>query len=62
MNKKTQNECIICKTTSKDMPLILFEFNGSNHYICSQHIPILIHKSHQLKDILPGIKEVDEEY
>jgi len=60
--KEMKNECIICKTTSDELPLLMFEFNGSNHYICSQHIPILIHKSHQLKDILPGIKDVEEEF
>jgi len=56
-NKKTKKECIICKASSKEFPLIMFEFNENNYHICTQHIPVLIHQSGQLKDLLPGIKE-----
>ena len=56
-NKK---ECIVCKANSDEMPIITFEFRGKEHYICSQHIPILIHKAGQLQDLLPGIKESEE--
>ena len=57
MEDKTTKCCIVCKATSNDMPIITFEFKGKEHYICSQHIPILIHKAGQLQDILPGIKD-----
>ena len=41
------------------MPLLKFEFKGQDAYICSQHMPVLIHNAHQLKDMLPGL-EVEE--
>ncbi len=47
--------CIVCNATSDTVPILNFEFKGSTHYICSQHIPILIHKAGELQDILPGI-------
>jgi len=57
MENKVEKACIVCKATSEEMPIITFEFKGENHFICSQHIPILIHKAGQLQDLLPGIKD-----
>ena len=60
MENKTKKECIVCKASSDEMPILTFEFKGNEHHICSQHIPILIHKAGQLQEILPGIKESEE--
>ena len=60
MSKENQKECIVCKATSEEMPLISFEFKGKKYDICSAHIPILIHKAQDLQSILPGIKESEE--
>ena len=59
MDNNTINTCIICKVDSNEMPLLNFEFKGQTHHICSQHIPVLIHKAHSLGEILPGMKNVD---
>jgi len=56
MNKKTKKNCIVCKATSNEMPLLNFDFKEKTYHICSQHIPILIHKAGSLQDLLPGIK------
>ena len=60
MKNKKEKACIVCKATSNEMPLISFKFKGKKHHICSQHIPILIHKAGQLQDLLPGIKDSEE--
>ena len=57
MENKVKKECIVCKATSNEKPIITFEFKEKNYYICTQHIPVLIHKAGQLQDILPGIEE-----
>jgi hypothetical protein len=49
--------CLICKTTEEEMPLLNFTFKGQQYHICSAHIPVLIHKSHELSSILPGFEE-----
>ncbi|MBK7094850.1 MAG: hypothetical protein IPH57_07345 [Saprospiraceae bacterium] len=51
-------KCIICNVTSNEMPLIQFLFKDTAYHICSQHVPVLIHNSGQLANILPGMNEV----
>ena len=60
MENRNNKTCIVCNANSDEMPILTFEFKGKEHNICSQHIPILIHKAGQLQDILPGIKESEE--
>jgi len=52
------NKCIICKADSNQVPLIQFVFKGQTYHICTQHIPVLIHKASQLADILPGTENI----
>ena len=54
--KMSKNKsCIVCKSTDQIVPLIQFKFKGEKYYICSQHVPVLIHKAHELESLLPGI-------
>ncbi|WP_457616330.1 hypothetical protein [Lutibacter sp.] len=46
-------ECLVCKTTSNDTPVTKFYYKNSHFYICSQHIPVLIHNPHELVGMLP---------
>jgi hypothetical protein len=48
--------CIVCEQDSQSVPLIEFEFKGQTHFICPQHLPILIHKPATLADKLPGLE------
>ena len=57
---ENNKHCLICKVSDDQMPLLNFDFKGQKYHICSAHIPVLIHKAHQLSDLLPGL-EVDEE-
>ncbi len=60
MSHEHQKECLVCKATSNEMPLISFEYKGKQYEICSAHIPILIHKAQDLRSILPDIKDSEE--
>jgi hypothetical protein len=46
--------CLYCDRTSDDTPLIQLSYQGANHWICAQHLPILIHQPQKLADKLPG--------
>lgn len=44
--------CLVCRTTSDDVPLVTLAFQGANLWVCPQHLPILIHDPAQLVGIL----------
>lgn len=50
----TDHTCLVCKHTSEQTPLIAFEFQGKTYFVCPQHLPLLIHKPHELVGLLPG--------
>jgi hypothetical protein len=52
-----KKQCIVCAKTDDQIPVVEFTFKGEKYYICSQHIPILIHSPHKLASILPDIPE-----
>ena len=53
-------KCIVCQKTENEVPILKFKFKGEKYNICSQHIPVLIHKAEDLETILPGIQPSDE--
>jgi hypothetical protein len=50
--------CIACGRGSDDAPLITLEFRGATHWICPQHLPILIHDPARLVGKLPGADQL----
>ncbi len=50
-----EKKCIVCQSTSQQMPILEFEFKGQKLHICSQHIPIIIHQPHQLQNLIPDL-------
>jgi hypothetical protein len=50
----TTKNCLVCKTSSAEIPVTKFYYQESEFYICPQHIPILIHNPHELIGLLPG--------
>jgi len=59
----TISQCLVCEQTSDSVPLVQFEFKGTAYWVCSQHLPILIHKPNQLADKLPGAQHLaDQEH
>ncbi|MET0105829.1 MAG: hypothetical protein ABW072_11925 [Sedimenticola sp.] len=56
--KKTIKKCLVCDRTSDQLPLMALEYNGAQHWICSQHLPLLIHKPEQLIGKLKGVENL----
>ena len=50
--------CIVCRKPSADVPLIAFQYRGSDLWICPQHLPILIHDPLKLAGLLPGAEDL----
>jgi len=48
--------CIVCEQSDQRVPLLPFQYQGEQHWICPQHLPILIHNPSQLADKLPGFE------
>lgn len=46
--------CILCRRDQDLVPLIAVRFKQNNFWICSQHLPVLIHDPAQLTGHLPG--------
>ena len=49
-----QNEpkCLLCGETSQELPLINVTYKGKQIYICSGHLPVLIHEPQKLAEKL----------
>jgi hypothetical protein len=56
MNEQNEKVCLNCNRTDKQIPLISISFKGAEKYICPQCLPVLIHKTQQLADKLPGVE------
>jgi len=54
----TEAGCLVCKQSSAQIPLIPFQYRGSDLWICPQHLPVLIHDPTKLAGILPGAEEM----
>ena len=54
MSDGSLNQCVVCAQSSQDAPLIHFHFRGRDHWICTQHLPVLIHDPQRLAAHLPG--------
>ena len=48
--------CIYCQQNDQQVPLLSFQYQGEQYWICPQHLPILIHEPIQLVNKLPGIE------
>jgi hypothetical protein len=54
----TKEICIACERSSDEVPLLAVRHRGEDLWICSQHLPILIHKPEQLAQKLPGAQNL----
>ena len=53
-----QAGCLVCGRLSGEIPLIAFRYQGSDLWICPQHLPVLIHDPQSLAGILPGAEDL----
>jgi hypothetical protein len=57
MSEKTPS-CLYCGVDSDHAPLVTLHYQGQTIYICTQHLPILIHKPHELAGKLAGAESL----
>ena len=50
--------CLYCGVDSQNAPLVTLQYQGSQMYICTQHLPILIHNPQTLVGKLPGAENL----
>jgi hypothetical protein len=55
----TTSTCLNCGISEQEKPLLTLKFQDKAIYICPQCMPILIHKSHELVDKIPGFHSSD---
>lgn len=46
--------CVACGMSDRDVPLLDFAWRGGRAWICSRHLPVLIHDPARLADRLEG--------
>ncbi|MBG7609951.1 MAG: hypothetical protein IZT55_03705 [Anaerolineae bacterium] len=61
MSVESQPQCVHCQRSSDQVPLIALRYQDEDTWICPQHLPILIHKPHQLVGKLPGAENLSFE-
>lgn len=51
--------CLACQRSEQEVPLIPIRFQGTQRWICPQHLPVLIHQPDQLAGVLPGAERLE---
>ena len=59
MGNVIERKCLFCNRNDEQVPLIQLSYQASDYWICSQHIPVLIHKPDKLDGILSNIDRVE---
>jgi hypothetical protein len=54
-------QCAQCNRTSEEVPLLQLKFKQRVSWICPQHLPVLIHKPHNLIGKIPGVENLSPE-
>jgi len=50
--------CLACGRGPDAVPLIALSYRGEAHWICPQHLPVLIHDPGRLVGRLPGAEHL----
>ncbi len=56
MSNKVER-CINCNQTEAEVPLVAIRYTGKNGWVCSQCMPIFIHKPEQFASKLSGLDD-----
>ncbi|MBE0650953.1 MAG: hypothetical protein IH595_08930 [Bacteroidales bacterium] len=54
MENHIKKQCLLCKKSEQEAPLLQLDYKGMNYWICPQHLPVLIHEPSKLEGMLPG--------
>lgn len=55
------SQCVYCDRSSDEVPLLEIKYREESSWICPQHLPVLIHKPHNLIGKLPGAENLSPE-
>jgi len=58
MEEENKKACVFCHRDDNQVPLVQLRYQGRVYWICSQHIPVLIHDPAQLAGSLPGAENM----
>ncbi|HKJ27022.1 MAG TPA: hypothetical protein VJ965_05265 [Anaerolineales bacterium] len=50
-------KCQYCERSSEEIPLISFVYKEQDYYVCTAHLPMLLHKPELFADKLPDSEE-----
>ena len=55
----TENQtCIHCGKDDSQVPLVVFSYKGEEFRICTEHLPVLLHKPGELTGKLPDAENL----
>ncbi len=57
--EESKAACLYCERTSDQIPLLTLVYQGNTHWICPQHLPVLIHEPGKLASHLPGLEGIE---
>ena len=52
-------KCVYCERSSDQIPLLALRYQGTQAWICPQHLPVLIHNPERLVGKLPGAENLN---
>ncbi len=55
---QTPHICLNCDRTEMEIPLVALRYAGNRAWICSQCLPLLIHRPHQLSGKLNNADKI----
>ncbi len=59
MSQDTHNKaCLLCQRGDDAVPLVSVAYRGNRLWICTQHLPVLIHDPGRLVGKLPGAENL----
>lgn len=54
MEARGEHTCISCGRDSRQTPLLAFEYQDRQFWMCPEHLPVLVHDPAQLVGKIPG--------
>jgi hypothetical protein len=52
-------ECLACERSQDEVPLVSLVYRDAAHWICPQHLPLLIHDPARLAGKLEGAERME---
>jgi len=55
---ETTKTCLYCGVDSDHAPLVVLQYQNQTIYICTQHLPLMIHSPQELVGKLDGAENI----